>query len=43
MNERTGQVDANAFFTMMNKEYVVEEVEGIIHVSGINPRLKMCP
>lgn len=43
MNERTGYVDANAFFTMMNEEYIVEKVEGIIHVSGINPRLKMCP
>ena len=32
--------DANAFFTMMNKEYIVEKVEGIIHVSAINPWLK---
>jgi len=31
------------FLQMMNKEYIVEKVEGIIHVAGINPRLKMCP
>ena len=35
-------MDANAF-TMMNKEYIVEEAEKYIYVSAINPGLKMCP